>query len=63
MHRSPAALTRLGIAPNGAAGGAVHVTMNISAPDAVSFQRSQTQVAANDACDPARSSQPSKGRP
>ncbi|MFO1105369.1 MAG: phage tail tape measure protein [Amaricoccus sp.] len=37
---------RLGVRTNGAAGGAVHVTMNISAPDAASFQRSQTQVAA-----------------
>jgi len=36
---------RLGIRSGGGAG-AVHVTMNISTPDAASFQRSQSQVAA-----------------
>lgn len=36
---------KLGVRTSGG-GGAVHVTMNISAPDAASFQRSQTQVAA-----------------
>ncbi|HVH03302.1 MAG TPA: phage tail tape measure protein [Amaricoccus sp.] len=36
---------RLGIR-SGGGGGAVHVTMNISTPDAAGFRRSQTQVAA-----------------
>jgi len=36
---------RLGIA-SGGGGGSVHVTMNISTPDAEGFRRSQTQVAA-----------------
>jgi phage-related minor tail protein len=36
---------KLGIR-GGASGGSVHVTMNISTPDAVGFQRSQGQVAA-----------------
>ena len=36
---------RLGIR-SGGGGGAVHVTMNISTPDAEGFRRSQTQVAA-----------------
>jgi phage-related minor tail protein len=35
---------RLGI--RGGGGGAVHVTMNISTPDAEGFRRSQSQVAA-----------------
>ena len=35
---------RLGIRSGG--GGAVHVTMNISTPDATGFQRSQSQIAA-----------------
>ena len=36
---------KLGVAASGG-GGAVHVTMNISTPDAASFRRSQSQVAA-----------------
>ncbi|MER2509780.1 MAG: phage tail tape measure protein [Amaricoccus sp.] len=36
---------KLGVRTGGAGGG-VHVTMNITSPDAVSFQRSHTQVAA-----------------
>lgn len=36
---------KLGIR-GGSGGGAVHVTMNITSPDAASFQRSQSQVAA-----------------
>jgi phage-related minor tail protein len=36
---------KLGIR-SGGSGGAVHVTMNISTPDAVGFQRSQSQIAA-----------------
>jgi phage-related minor tail protein len=36
---------RLGIR-SGGGGGAVHVTMNISTPDAEGFRRSQSQVAA-----------------
>ena len=35
---------RLGV--RGGGGGAVHVTMNISTPDAAGFQRSQSQIAA-----------------
>lgn len=35
---------RLGVRAQG--GGAVHVTMNISTPDATSFQRSQSQISA-----------------
>ena len=31
---------------SGGGGGAVHVTMNISTPDAAGFQRSQSQIAA-----------------
>jgi phage-related minor tail protein len=37
---------RLGIRSDGGGGGAVHVTMNISTPDAAGFQRSQSQIAA-----------------
>ena len=37
---------RLGVRSGGGGGGAVHVTMNISTPDAAGFQRSQSQVAA-----------------
>ncbi|MGV6839074.1 MAG: phage tail tape measure protein [Planktomarina sp.] len=37
---------RLGVAANGRGGG-VHVTMNITTPDAASFQRSQSQIAAS----------------
>jgi phage-related minor tail protein len=35
---------RLGVQAQG--GGAVHVTMNITTPDVVGFQRSQSQIAA-----------------
>jgi phage-related minor tail protein len=37
---------RLGIRSGGGGGGGVHVTMNISTPDAAGFRRSQSQVAA-----------------
>lgn len=37
---------KLGVRGAGSAGGSVHVTMNISTPDATGFQRSQTQIAA-----------------
>lgn len=37
---------KLGIRSDGRSGGAVHVTMNISTPDAAGFQRSQSQIAA-----------------
>jgi phage-related minor tail protein len=36
---------RLGVATNGG-GGAVHVTFNVSTPDAASFQRSESQLSA-----------------
>ena len=36
---------KLGVRTGGS-GGSVHVTMNISSPDSASFQRSQSQVAA-----------------
>ena len=36
---------RLGVASQGGGGG-VHVTFNVTTPDAESFQRTQTQVAA-----------------
>lgn len=37
---------KLGVAAAGGRGGPVHVTMNITSPDAASFQRSSSQVAA-----------------
>lgn len=37
---------KLGIRAGGSGGGSVHVTMNVSTPDAGSFQQSQSQIAA-----------------
>ena len=37
---------KLGVRAGGGSGGTVHVTMNISTPDAAGFQRSQSQIAA-----------------
>jgi phage-related minor tail protein len=37
---------KLGVRGGGSGGGSVHVTMNISTPDAAGFQRSQSQIAA-----------------
>ena len=37
---------RLGVRAQGGGGGGVQVTMNINTPDATSFQRSQSQIAA-----------------